>query len=303
MHLHPGGQDDLLRRFDAYARDNTLIYTTHLPFLVDVREPNRIHVMKECEDKSAAVSNDLTASGPDAKLTLQAALAMKASQEEAVAHKNLIVTGPDDLFILTALSSLLERSGRSGLADDIAIIAAGSPSAIVYRAAFMVGQGCEVVALFNSDDEGRAQEAALRTKWLPHYKDAQSSTVLLGDALDEAGDGGIEDLLTERNYLRKAHEVHATVLSRHGVKVVTPEGSGPLVARVARGFANAGVRFDKEAVAKSIRKELQELRKMPYLSDMGRETAERAERLFNVINSRFSARGGAILATNIDQAA
>jgi hypothetical protein len=27
-----------------------------------------------------------------------------------------------------------------------------------------VGQGLEVVALFDSDDEGRAQEAALRTK-------------------------------------------------------------------------------------------------------------------------------------------
>jgi predicted ATP-dependent endonuclease of OLD family len=61
MHLHPGGQDDLLGRFDAYARDNTLIYTTHLPFLVDIREPSRIHVMKERQDRSATVSTDLGA--------------------------------------------------------------------------------------------------------------------------------------------------------------------------------------------------------------------------------------------------
>jgi hypothetical protein len=78
MHLHPGSQDDLLRRFDAYARENTLIYTTHLPFLVDLREPRRIHVMKEREDMSASVSDDLAASGLDEKLTLQAALGMKA---------------------------------------------------------------------------------------------------------------------------------------------------------------------------------------------------------------------------------
>jgi hypothetical protein len=43
------------------------------------------------------------------------------------------------------------------------------------------------------------------------------------------------------------------------------------------------------AVAKLIRKELQELRRMPYLSDVGRETADKAERLFTFINSRFSA--------------
>jgi hypothetical protein len=76
----------------------------------------------------------------------------------------------------------------------------------VYRATFMVGQGLDVVALFDSDDEGRAQEAVLRTEWLPHYKDAHSSTVLLGAALEQTGDVGIADLLSERHYLRKAHE-------------------------------------------------------------------------------------------------
>jgi hypothetical protein len=113
--------------------------------------------------------------------------------------------------------------------------------------------------------------------------------VLLGAALDQAGDVGIEDLLSEKNYLRKANEVHATALTRAGVKSVAPEGSGTLVARVARGFTRAGVGFNREAVAKLIRKELQELRRMPYLSDVGRETAEKAERLFAFINSRFSA--------------
>jgi hypothetical protein len=112
--------------------------------------------------------------------------------------------------------------------------------------------------------------------------------VLLGAALDQAGDVGIEDLLSEKDYLWKAHEVYATALTRAGVKSVTPIGSGTLVARVARGFAKAGVGFSREAVSKVIRKELQELRRMPYLSDVGRETAEKAERLFAFINSRFS---------------
>jgi len=40
-------------------------------------------------------------------------------------------------------------------------------------------------------------------------------------------------------------------------------GSETLAARVARGFANAGVAFNHEAVSKMIRKELQELRPAP----------------------------------------
>src|SRR5580704_15210353 len=84
----------------------------------------------------------------------------------------------------------------------------------------MVGQGLEVVALFDSDDVGRAAEATLRTKWLSHYKNTGASTVLLGAALGEAGDVGIEDLISERDYLRKAHEIHATALARAGAKSI-----------------------------------------------------------------------------------
>ena len=49
LHLHPGGQADLLKRLDAYAKKNTLIYTTHLPFLIDLREPERIKVINQTE--------------------------------------------------------------------------------------------------------------------------------------------------------------------------------------------------------------------------------------------------------------
>ena len=179
MHLHPGGQDDLLRRFDAYARENTLIYTTHLPFLVDIREPRRIHVMKEREDRSASVSDDLAASGPDEKLTLQAALGMKAYQQELVAHKNLVVAGSDELFILTALSSLLGTVRQGRLGGRHCDHCGGERAAIVYRATFMVGQGLEVVALFNSDDEGRAAGSRAADQMAPALQgQARSSTVL-----------------------------------------------------------------------------------------------------------------------------
>jgi hypothetical protein len=49
------------------------------------------------------------------------------------------------------------------------------------------------------------------------------------------------------------------------------------------------VKFDQQPVAKLICKELQELRRMPFLSDIGRETADKAEHLFAFINGRFSA--------------
>jgi energy-coupling factor transporter ATP-binding protein EcfA2 len=289
LHLHPGGQDDLLRRFDAYARDNTLIYTTHLPFLVDLREPRRIHVLIERPDRSASVSDDLAASGPDERQTLQAALGMKALQHHFVAQKNLVVAGPAEHAILSDLSNLLERSGKSGLAEDIAITAAGNASEVVPVATFMVGEGLKVVALFDSDGEGKAQEIILRAKWLARYKNVPAWTVLLNDAFGLPGEVGIEDVFSESYYLAKAIEAHAAQLTRAVIKSLEPTGPGTLAARVARSFAAAGVTFDKGAVLKLIRKELRELRSVPYLSDLGRGTADKAERLFDLINSRLAA--------------
>ena len=55
LHLHPGGQGDLLKRLDKYAERNTLIYTTHLPFLIDLREPSRIRVISQINDSAVVI--------------------------------------------------------------------------------------------------------------------------------------------------------------------------------------------------------------------------------------------------------
>ena len=50
IHLHPEGQQDLLRRLETYAEGNSLLYTTHLPFMLDLQEPQRIRVLSETEN-------------------------------------------------------------------------------------------------------------------------------------------------------------------------------------------------------------------------------------------------------------
>ena len=165
LHLHPGGQKDLLERLDAYAKKNTLIYTTHLPFLVDLREPKRIKVIKQTE-LGAIVSDDLGGSQTDERLTLQAALGMSANQSYLVSKRNLLVEGVHDYWIITELSNIFEREERVCLPDDVLITAAGGASEIVPTATFMIGQELSIVALFDSDSAGRVAEGKLREKWI-----------------------------------------------------------------------------------------------------------------------------------------
>ncbi|MGH2638975.1 MAG: ATP-dependent nuclease, partial [Rhabdochlamydiaceae bacterium] len=144
LHLHPEAQVDLLGRLEEYANDNTLIYTTHLPFMINLQEPDRIRVLSETE-KGTVVTEDLTQSQPEAKLVLQAALGISGRTSFLVSEQNLVVEGVDDYWIITELSNLLRRSGRAGLPVDLMVTPAGGASEVTYIATFMAGQELDVV--------------------------------------------------------------------------------------------------------------------------------------------------------------
>ena len=260
LHLHPGGQADLLERLDAYAKKNTLIYTTHLPFLVDLREPERIKVINQTEP-GAVVSDDLGGTQTDERLTLQAALGMSANQSYLVSERNLLVEGVHDYWIVAALSNIFEREGLACLPEDVLITAAGGASEIVPTATFMIGQELNIVALFDSDSAGKEAEEKLRKKWITRYKDARAVTLLLGDALGLPGEEAtIEDLFAdaEAYYLEKVCESHELKFKSKGLATdaITLSGSGPILPRLYQCFNKFNVDFNKGSVSKLIRRDL-----------------------------------------------
>ena len=258
LHLHPGGQEDLLKRLDAYAKKNTLIYTTHLPFLVDLREPKRIKVINQTAE-GAVVSDDLGGSQADERLTLQAALGMSANQSYLVSKRNLLVEGVHDYWIITELSNIFERDQRVCLPEDVLITATGGAAEIVPTATFMIGQELQVVALFDSDSTGKGGEEKLRKKWITRYKGARAVTLLLGDALGMPGkEATIEDLFQDTYYLEKMRETHEQKLRSNGHKpnAITISGSGPILPRLNQCFARLKVDFNKGSAGKLIRRDL-----------------------------------------------
>ncbi|AFS52741.1 AAA family ATPase [Leptospirillum ferriphilum] len=287
LHLHPDAQTDLLNRMEAYAQENTLVYTTHLPFLLDLRHPERIRILTAGPDGNAYVTDDITLSKPEEKLTLQAALGMKGSQSYLVAQRNLVVEGADDFMILSELSNLLIRSGLEGLLEDVYITAGGGASEAVYIATFMIGQALEVVGLFDSDQAGRDAEEKLRKNWLTRYKGSKGNTLLLGTAVGEAEehDFALEDLFPEEYYLKKVDDVYKKELAGSEIKKSNLKGSDLLCNRVARALSEAGVsNFNKGSVAKRIKSDLLVMKSADELPP---GTKEKAELLIKAINNAF----------------
>ena len=281
LHLHPEAQKDLLRRLEHYAEGNTLLYTTHLPFMIDLNHPDRIRVLKE-KDNSIVVTTDLVESPPEAKFVLQAALGMDASQSLLVADHNLVVEGVHDYYILAGLSNWLKRIGEEGLPEDVRITPGTSASEAVHVATFMIGQHLNVVTLFDSDDEGRRAKDKLVKKWLTQYTESHTEAILLGDAIGASGDFELEDLFSHDFIIDIVKEVYSKQLANAEVDEIVLQGEGMLWKRIEGFMKEKGIKINKGTLAKRLRKKLSGMEDASELPD---GTKEKAIKLFQVIRN------------------
>lgn len=280
LHLHPDAQRDLLVRMEEYAKENVLIYTTHLPFMIDLRRPERIRVLSET-DQGTVVSADLTKTQPEARFVLQAALGMSGSSSYLVAQQNLVVEGVDDYWILTELSRLLQRSGEIGLPIEVLITPAGGASEAAYIATFMTGQKLDVVVLLDSDKAGDEARDALVKKWIVRYQASRTRVLSLGEVAGApAGEFAIEDMLPENFYLERVERAYKKDLAVAGVEHLQLVGSDRLEKRVERALAAFGIKFNKGSVAKMMR---EDLIKMANADGLPAETRDRATNVFAAI--------------------
>ena len=277
LHLHPDAQKALLGRLAHYAMGNTLLYTTHLPFMIDLDYPERIKVLEETNN-GIVVTTNLTGTSPDTKFVLQAALGMDISQSLFVTKNNLVVEGVEDYLVFSALSNLLQEDGGRGLSDDVRITPGGGASEAVYLATFMIGQGLNVVVLFDSDKAGKDARNKLDHKWLTWYTEHQTKVVMLGEAVDTCDDFALEDLFPDYFYIEALKEAYSKELK--GVGEITLQGKDMLSKRVERFMKDKTKKFNRGPVAKRLARRINGMKDSNELPD---ETREKAVKLFQEI--------------------
>ena len=283
LHLHPEAQKDLLDRLEYYAEGNTLLYTTHLPFMIDLNHPDRIRVLKETDD-GIIVTTNLVESPPEATLVLQAALGMKYSQSSLIAKRNLVVEGVNDYWILTELSNLLRRAGEEGIPEDVRVTPGGSASQAVHVATFMIGQELDVVALFDSDNAGRGARDELIKNWITRYTTANAGVILLGDAVEADSDFALEDLFPEKFITDIVKDAYSKQLAATEIDEITLQGEDILWKRIERFMKAQEIKITKGAIATRWRNKLSNMQDASELPD---ETKEKAIKLFQKIREAF----------------
>jgi hypothetical protein len=200
IHLHPAGQRDLVQFFEELGQNNQVIYTTHLPYMIDTGTPERVRIV-EIRDHHTKIIRGIVSPSRQPMMVIEAALGLSPSMSDLLGHRiTMIVEGTDDFVILNKLSGVFLASGVMGLPEDLYLWPAQGASKSPMYAGFLIGHGWRGGALLDSDEEGR--KAAKKIKDLYGTALDKFSVMTLGPAIDQRDASiAVEDLLPAKLYL------------------------------------------------------------------------------------------------------
>jgi len=204
LHLHAAAQRDLLKRIREYAKGNQLIYSTHMPFMIDMERLDNIRVCGESKDHGTRVSADFYTADEHARFPLQAALGLSISQSLFVGPYNLVVEGITDFWLLSTMAAILRSEGRPSLDERIVITPSGGATKAAYVGTMLQGQQLNVVVLLDSDPEGQRVAEGLIKQWI--MKDRH--VLMLGQLLDRTAEITLEDLFPVDYYLQYVNRAY-----------------------------------------------------------------------------------------------
>lgn len=285
LHLHPTLQSKLIKLFERISEKNQLIYSTHLPFLVDGDHLERVRTVHLAgpEPKKTVVSNDVRPTGDrDTLFPIQAALGYSIAQTLFMGKRSLIVEGITDYWIIKALNDCLMQLGASRvLHGETVLIPAGGTSRLMPLASIMlastgVGEG-HLMVLLDSDKEGK--QAATR---MNEVFSNESSVLMLGGPLNVA-EATIEDLIPRENYVEALKKAGYQFTLNDEEKAVSTN-----VKAMEKAFERAGLdRFGMAEKASAALALIDTWGKNP--PDIPEPTKENAQALFDAINVHFAA--------------
>ena len=211
LSLHPKAQHDLLMFFEGLSKDNQVIHTTHSPFLIDSDNVDRCVAVYVGENGGTEASNNLRdGSGSLEKNSIyavHAALGLSVSDVLLSGCYPVIVEGPSDQYVLSAIKQKLISEGLIKPGREMVFLPAGGNKGISAIAG-VLGMNDELPPVLLDGDRSGQESAKNLKKSL--YKEGQERVLALTD-YTTTPEAEIEDLipfdLVERYVNRLFNEV------------------------------------------------------------------------------------------------
>ncbi len=183
----------MIKFFHQLSEKNQLIYTTHLPFLVDHNSLDRVKAVYT-EKGLTKASNDLSKADKEKKAIqpVNAAIGITASQSLLVGCDIIIVEGVSDQFYLTMMKNHLIAKGKFKPQNEMVFIPVGGAKAVKPVVSIIQGVNSKLpFSLLDSDKTGKQFQTSLKQGLYNNEKDK----VLETDTFTGKNGSEIEDFI------------------------------------------------------------------------------------------------------------
>jgi len=165
LHLHPGGQKDILKQINLLAENNQIVYSTHSIFTLDKRYPDRIKLIRKEYDKNkyplTRIKNKIEDEDILKDSLLREVLGYSITDVSPISDINLLVEGVFDRGLLQICSRKYYSEYSEGInLNEIAIIACHGASDVSKNAKHLDANGLFCLCLYDSDSAGKSSRDA-----------------------------------------------------------------------------------------------------------------------------------------------
>lgn len=174
LSLHPLAQRNLALFFESLSDTNQIVYTTHSPFLVDADNLDKARKIYVAEDGTTKATSNLNEgesrkSQPGATYALNSALNLHVAESLLIGCEPIVVEGPSDQYLLTAIKTRLIAAGKIKPKRELVFPPSGGAKSVKVISSILLGRDDELPAVLLDDDAvGRSAAAELKREL---YKD------------------------------------------------------------------------------------------------------------------------------------
>jgi predicted ATP-dependent endonuclease of OLD family len=253
LSLHVKQQKKLLELFDDLARKNTIVYSTHLPYMIPSSHLHRLRLFVPDADHPGAirVESKMQAlpSRADVLKPVRAALGVGIAESITLGDATVIVEGPADTYILDGAATFCRAAGLPSLSPEVLTLpAGGAGEKMLPLAAFCAGEQMRGVVLVDDDAEGQRAE-----RLITHRFEGLVAVVRTHQGSGAATGLELEDLLEREYYLELVNDAYRGVARFADLTLPNLPENVPITDALKQVFTDRGWGgFQKLRVAREL---------------------------------------------------
>lgn len=285
LNLHAMAQHDFLRFIEErLALKHQVIYTTHSPFMINLKHLDRIRTVQDIDDRGTVINGDTLSNDMETVFPLQVALGHRLANTLFLAPHCLMVNSASDLIYLQILGELCASKGHQRLDPRWVVIPVGGADNLPTFVSLLGENYVSVAVLMDVTPKNKEKMEAINRNGVI---DRNNPIKWVEVAKIRTAD--IEDILDPMFYLKLVNESYAGELPATLTMKAITESDPRIAHRLAAHFESEGIaggNFDTYRPASYLLQKHALLR-----SEIDAETIEKAASMFERINAMLPSDG------------